>query len=509
MQVGKRPVLGGGQPISTADDKSQPRTSMSGWPEQKTEFRVLEEVPASPLGTRGTIGNFSNTHQDPNVLYGQITSPVCPPASIGTKTKTMLPELPSETWHLLDVYFSYTHCWLPIVEKHDLLRISYQYSQIMNSGTNVISGDHALLWAAIAYAKFQHRAINSIPRAQGLVSRDVWTAEKMYAHARALIPNEEGILDLGHVQALLILTLANTGLGHFNRAWILVGHAVRIAIELSLDKPLVDETKSSKNNSRFKHVFLGCFALDTLVAARLRRRPHLSSDDLNRVGMLVEDGLEEWDPWTDCLTVRRNSIGNSRVPASILSTFNRLIQVLQILNDASSVSDSAKTVQFSTGLLERLHNWSQSQPQSLYFDSNTINSEQASPLLPHQYHLHVAYFTARAECQLLFHWQRNASPELEPSARSARQIVHLLKQHSYTFGLLIVPPTFEYYTKTAYDVVHAVRRSIENTHIGEYNYSFPSTSVANFYYIDQIFLPVQLISNFVCSLKTIADCPMS
>jgi hypothetical protein len=39
------------------------------------------------------------------------------------------PDLPSETWHLLDVYFSYTHPWLPIIEKHDLLRTSYQYSQ--------------------------------------------------------------------------------------------------------------------------------------------------------------------------------------------------------------------------------------------------------------------------------------------------------------------------------------------------------------------------------------------
>lgn len=44
-------------------------------------------------------------------------------------TNVDMPELPSETWHLIDVYFSYTHSWLPIMEKHDLLRTSYQYSQ--------------------------------------------------------------------------------------------------------------------------------------------------------------------------------------------------------------------------------------------------------------------------------------------------------------------------------------------------------------------------------------------
>lgn len=59
------------------------------------------------------------------------------------------------------------------------------------------SGEHAALWAAIAYAKFQHRAINNIPRALGPVGEMVWTAERMYAQARSLIPNEEGVLELG------------------------------------------------------------------------------------------------------------------------------------------------------------------------------------------------------------------------------------------------------------------------------------------------------------------------
>ncbi|QSZ32272.1 hypothetical protein DSL72_001846 [Monilinia vaccinii-corymbosi] len=465
-QIGKRPVLRSGQsdsPISVLDNESQQRTSMCGWPDQKVEFHIPEEVLVSPMAAKRPVGNFPSAVQDHRAHHRTMSGSPYP--TVDVKARTSLPELPSETWHLLDVYFSYTHCWLPIVEKHDLLRISYQYSQIRNVGTEAISGDHALLWAAIAYAKFQHRAINNIPHAQGLVSRDFWTAERMYTYARALVPNDEGIFDLGHVQALLILTLANLGLGNFNRAWILVGQAVRIAIELGLDEPLIEDPIRSKHSSRSRHVFLGCFALDTLVAARLKRRPYLRSDDLDRVGILVEDGLEEWDPWTDCLTVQRKSIGNPRVPASILSTFNRLIQVLQILNDASCASDSAKTVQFSTGLLERLHNWSQSQSQPLYFDATTINSEQASSLLPHNYHLHVAYFTTLAECQLISHGQRKADPDLKPCTRSARQIVHLLKQHSYNFGLLIVSPTFEYYTKTAYAVIRAVQRSIENTHI--------------------------------------------
>lgn len=70
------------------------------------------------------------------------------------------------------------------------------------------SGDHAALWAAIAYAKFQHRAINNIPRALGSVGEMVWTAERMYAQARSLIPNEEGNLELGQYSLLHMLEFA-------------------------------------------------------------------------------------------------------------------------------------------------------------------------------------------------------------------------------------------------------------------------------------------------------------
>ncbi|KAH7386330.1 fungal-specific transcription factor domain-containing protein [Cadophora sp. MPI-SDFR-AT-0126] len=406
---------------------------------------------------------------DPTFLpkeYESILSPypghAAPSHGTPAAVPDVLPDLPSETWHLLDVYFSYTHSWLPIIEKHDLLKSSYQYSQNRGESTSAGSGDNAVLWAAIAYAKFQHRAINNIPRALGAVGEMVWTAERMYAQARSLIPNEEGNLELGHVQALLILSLANLGMGHFSRAWSLIGHAVRVAIDMQLDRPLASESRAK---SRFKHVFLGCFALETLIAARLNRRPHLRAEDADIAGLLDEDGLEEWDPWTDCLSVRKSSSGNSRMPASILSTFNQLVQVLKILNDACSCSIESNTLQFSTVLLQKLHIWSQSQSPPLYFDSTAKGSEQALSLLPHQYHLHNVYFTTLATSQLLSNNNGQEEVNLEPCTRSARQTVDLLNQHSNIFGLLIVPPTYEYFVKSAYDIVHAVHSSIESTHI--------------------------------------------
>ena len=268
---------------------------------------------------------------------------------------------------------------------------------------------------------------------------------------------------MGHIQALLILALTNMGLGHLGRAWLLIGHAVRAATYLGLDQPSDDILKAF-SKSRTKHVFLGCFVLDTMIAARLDHRPHLRAQDVDIVGLIEEDGLEEWDPWTDCLNVRRGSTG-SRGPASVLSTFNRLVQVLCILNEATCITDSSKRLQLSTGLLEKLHVWSSAQSSPLYFDSSAMNSEEAMSLLPHHHNLHLAYFTSLAISQLLSHGPESESVNLEPCTRSAQHIVELLRQHSNNFGLLIVPPTFEYFIKTAYDIVRAVNSSIENTHI--------------------------------------------
>ncbi|CZR64092.1 related to quinic acid utilization activator [Phialocephala subalpina] len=452
---------------SAVKDGGQDRPNIIGarWPESGFNAKTPDEFPRPPPS--------SHSYQDNSPFVTKEVESILSPSNAHTTiskgtpaTSVDIPELPSETWHLIDVYFSYTHSWLPIIEKHDLLRTSYQYSQ--NRGGSSMSGsgsgEHAVLWAAIAYAKFQHRAINNIPRALGPVGEMVWTAERMYAQARSLIPNEEGVLELGHVQALLILTLANMGMGFHSRAWSLIGQAVRTAMDLQLDQPPDPVANLLKAKTRSKHVILGCFALDTLIAARLSRKPHLRAHDIDQVGLVEEDGLEEWDPWTDCLNVRRNKSGGSRGPSSILSTFNRCIEVLKILNEATCLPSGSNGQQLSTVLLEKLHIWSHSQSSPLYFDSSAVESEAAN-LLPHQYHLHNVYFTTLATSQLLSHVTLDSSVNLEPCTRSARQIVDLLTRHSHTFGLLIVPPTYEFFVNKAYDIVRAVNSSIESTHI--------------------------------------------
>ncbi|KAG9238015.1 fungal-specific transcription factor domain-containing protein [Amylocarpus encephaloides] len=455
-QMGRPGVILGG-PASVSMGGTSPLSRQESRPDM-SQFSWSEPQPG-----RGT-SNLVGYSKIPRLQAGDPSS-ILTSNQFTTKTPTKQdwPELPSETWHLLDVYFSYTHSWLPIIEKTDLLRVSYQYSQNHNIGPSS-SGDVAALWAVIAYAKFQHRAICNIPRAQGRVQEVVWTAERMIDHARSLIPSEEGIFDLGHVQALLLLTLANFGMDHLSRAWDLIGQAVRLSIDLELDS--ADPTINPfKPKSRAKHVFLGCFVLDTIIAARMKRRPHLRADDADAVGAIDEDGLEEWDPWTDCLAVHKAFTTNSRVPSSVLSTFNRLVQVLKILSTAICIPRNGNALQMSTSLQGELHVWTQAQSPSLYFDNSARNSEQAFSLLPHQFHLHTTYFTVLATCQMLAHTHSDENVNLELCIRTGRHVSELLKGHLNTCGLLIVPPTYEYFVKSAYDIVSEVRGSIEHTHI--------------------------------------------
>ena len=401
-----------------------------------TTISLMDNRPGSILAPAKTTSSTQSVH---------------PPTSLS------VPELPSETWHLLDVYFSYTHSWLPIVEKHDLLRISYQYSDRRQSTSNKGTGDHALLWAVIAYAKFQHRAINNIPRALGQVGDMVWTAERMYAQARALIPNEETPLDLGHVQALLILTLANLGMDNIERSWSLIGQAVRAVLVIhTKQKRSADQSLQPK--SRNKHVFLGCFVLDTLVSARIGQKPHMRSVDIDSVGLLEEDGLEEWDPWTDCLNVRKSIIGNARVPAAILSTFNNLVKILQVLNDAICTGNI--DAHASTELLAQLQTWTTKQESPSHWDIDNPDAIANIPLLPHHYHLYAVYTTTFSVSRLT---SDHASPFAELAAKSAQNMAVILNQYSKNFGLLIATPTLEYCIKNAYDVLDLMRERLSDS----------------------------------------------
>ena len=280
------------------------------------------------------------------------------------------------------------------------------------------SGDHAALWAMLAYAECHQAVIRkSMADAFILQQEGPWVASDMYKTARGLIPDEDGVFELGHIQSLLILTLLNMGKNRWKQAWSLIGQAVRIALELGLEK-YADDAKS-----RNRHVFFGCFVLETLVAARLNRSPHLRAQDALNCGLLLEDGSDEWSPWVDCIGIRRNSESSSRGPGATLSTFNRLVQISAVLNAIICGYSIGTEDHGKFDLLLHKFGW-----------DSKAQDKSSLPLLPHQHHLSCLYSATRAPLHANLR---------EQASRTEMSLPELLDGLRKNYGLAAVPPTFD------------------------------------------------------------------
>jgi hypothetical protein len=366
-------------------------------------------------------------------------------------TSNELLQLPSNAWPLLDIYFSYTQCWFPILEKHDILRTAYQYAEgdVSMSRTAPGSGDHAALWAVLALASFQDTSANTAHLSDHQAHPHI-DSFRMYNTARELIPSEIGPYELGHVQALLILSLIKFGQQQWTSAWMLVGHAVRIAQTLGLDRPSFTAPSRSpdKQLGRAKHVYLGCFVLETLIAEHTSQCPSLRKDDLARVGAINEDGLEEWHPWEDQTSFRPTQSSRAsmqRGPLHALSTFNRLVSLVSILNDLCYYKQDPTISRSQLESLEmQLHRWASALPKSYRVDLQNRPIKLPSP---HIFGLEMTYqsIVAALSLQIAARESDQNLPEIPHKGKaieSSKRLLQLLLVFMETYSHSATAPTF-------------------------------------------------------------------
>ncbi|KFY57344.1 hypothetical protein V496_06461 [Pseudogymnoascus sp. VKM F-4515 (FW-2607)] len=431
--------------LDLSDDKPGKRKRIDTTPSQR-----LEEIPNRLPSIQAHFGEEQNP--SPTSTLGHPNDTVATAQeNFGSKFSTISRDitirstlvLPERTWNLIDVYFSYTHCWFPIIEKHELLRLSYQYSQIESASSPHKSGGLAVLWAVLAYADHQSRAVKPYTTTNDKDSD--WTVDRLYEECKVHIPPEEGDFELGHVQALLLLTLLNMGQGRWSGAWILIGKAVRIAIDLGFNQATDKKCLNA-------HVLLGCFALDTLVALHLDRTPQLRVADIRQIRTIDEDGLDEWNPWVDCLSLQRNSADGRRGPAASLSTFSCFIRLTAILNNITH-DESPGTIRAHKcqELMDELGSCSEMNPLKSTSASSTGDGTRP-PLLPHQYHLHIAHLSTVSAVYAYLDASGNEGQASNGAnhrvlAASVYKTMLFIVGHSEAFGLLIVPPTFACFIK--------------------------------------------------------------
>ncbi|RMZ86731.1 hypothetical protein DV736_g6046, partial [Chaetothyriales sp. CBS 134916] len=228
------------------------------------------------------------------------------PATANSSDKTFI--LPKGASEAINTYFSSVHCWLPILDRGEMRKRCFELARCE---VRVDTSDAGLakLSAALVLSSLQSPLITEADTALDV--------SYLYDISKQCIPFRDGLYVLGHVQALVLLVLADISSNRWPQAWFTIGLASRII------QDLVGPTKALGKEETA--TYQACFILDTLVSFRLQRMPQLRRNQLP--AYLVEDGHDEWEP------VAAAGQGASSEPGFLLSTFNRVIDLFAILND--------------------------------------------------------------------------------------------------------------------------------------------------------------------------------
>ncbi|KAJ4112177.1 hypothetical protein NW768_011756 [Fusarium equiseti] len=246
-----------------------------------------------------------------------------------------VPQLPKHWSYLMDVYFETTHTWLPISQKHELLRIAYT---VANGGASSVnspsSGELSFLHAVMIYASHQ---ASSIAHSSKSLLDHTYKAESPQTLTHSSLFTNPASYDLGHIRAFLVLALFEMDQRHWAAAWTAIGRAVYTAMSIGLIPRSSSETPLIRNDD-VKRTILGCATLETIIGARLGTSTCLRSTDLSLKDLLTTDGMEEWEPWQPKVLLNINATSNQQtsnqhVPGHVISTFNRLLQIITQLND--------------------------------------------------------------------------------------------------------------------------------------------------------------------------------
>ncbi|KAJ5875850.1 uncharacterized protein N7529_001434 [Penicillium soppii] len=216
---------------------------------------------------------------------------------------------PPNTLSVLENYFTYTHCWFPIMERHDLLRTMHTGSQAQHTQYH---GSRLALWALVAYETFTN---DNGDRRQSNYS-------EIQDSIGARIMTQSSNLELGHIQAALVFTLLQIKLGDLLYAWRLAGQASRMLASLP----------AAAKKNRYHHTFHGCIFLDNLLSSLLNKAPCMSLAEQRKEEMINEDNMEEWDVWT---ISPQGSDGQRpstpQGPLRALSIFNKVNNLMEYL----------------------------------------------------------------------------------------------------------------------------------------------------------------------------------
>ncbi|KAG5655601.1 hypothetical protein KAF25_003938 [Fusarium avenaceum] len=279
-----------------------------------------------------------------------ISHPPEPATSHGMRPSSSISELPKNWPFLLDLYFETTHSWFPISQKHELLRTAYKLAN-STSTTSVdlpSTGDIAFLQAVLLFASHQTTFISdSFKSAQSGNHDGTFDIRSSQDLVQTSLFADPSMYELGHVRAFLVLALFDMDQKLWSAAWVNIGRAIYTVTSIGLvDKNSIAASSISEDN--VKRTLLGCMTLETIISSQLNTLPFFQSSDILSAGLLLIDGMEEWEPWQPKIIIPTATAQplqgcSSHVPGHVISTFNRLLLVIASLNELTCQKGNPQT----------------------------------------------------------------------------------------------------------------------------------------------------------------------
>lgn len=360
--------------------------------------------------------------------------------------------LPSNTWTLLDIYFTWTNCWLPIVHRQEILKTFHSYeSQTIKLDLDSTDAEkHAVLWAILAHASYQEHASAS----KGVNELgSTLSCSQLYQTARSLVPLDFASYERGHVQALILLSLINSGRGQNTVARELIGQAIRIGDQIGLGKESLVRVQSNRSTVPLlqdESIMMGCFVVDTLLSVWVNKPSQFKDQALGGVGSIDTDRLDEYEPWFDRTKLQGSSSSDSRRgPQYSFTVFNQLTKVVNLLHRHHERVDQSGPIlpEIATDTFNGLRIWASALPSMCQLQT-PLSRAQKLHVTPQLLNLHIIHQFINIHCM------EGSNANLESAIRSLpietdSKLSSLLLIFDEIFGCIAMPSTFSQITKSA------------------------------------------------------------
>ncbi|GAB0138416.1 hypothetical protein EsDP_00006651 [Epichloe bromicola] len=302
-------------------------------------------------------------------------------------------KLPSHWKRLVNVYISYTHCWLPIVRPDALRSLAASYGA---NGVHVdLDGDrsafshHSELWAALAIASFQ-----DVSHAEYRHSTEL-SPSHIFRVARNLIPEDDETYDIHTISALILHSAVFIGRGNFFSASLLLGKAARLLKRLQLIASSMPLGPYNSDKIQLDTAGIACSLLDTLTSLSLNQ--HAVSEVCDTASTL-SPSTAEFSGFDQAW----QSVPNADLPEHSQPTTHPTMEPIRTL-----IQLHALTTVLGSILHPRLHADGQARPvgpedlvQKLdprFHYCNSLVSSSSTPMIPSAFLVKLLFLTATIE----------------------------------------------------------------------------------------------------------------